>query len=188
MPRISQKTKAELSDALAAVFYLNGYEGASLADLANAAELSKASLYHHFPGGKAEIAKHVLGRVGVKLQKQVIAPLAGGESPTIRLKKSLDATARFYHGEAPSCLMNTLALGRGGVLFGADIAAGVRVWTDALRDALVDGGLTETAATKEAQNTLAQIQGSLVISRAMSSRAPLETTLAQIENRLVALL
>ena len=37
------------------LFRQHGYDGVSLAKIAAATELGKASLYHHFPGGKAEM-------------------------------------------------------------------------------------------------------------------------------------
>ena len=52
--------RIELLNALSDVFRKRGYEGATLAELAAAANLGRASLYHHFPGGKAEMARQVL--------------------------------------------------------------------------------------------------------------------------------
>jgi AcrR family transcriptional regulator len=44
--------KERLVAALSDTFRTHGYGGASVAVLLRAAGLSKASLYHHFPGGK----------------------------------------------------------------------------------------------------------------------------------------
>jgi len=41
------------------VFRNVGYDGASLAVLADATGLKKASLYHRFPGGKEQMAEEV---------------------------------------------------------------------------------------------------------------------------------
>lgn len=42
--------------ALFQLFRESGYDGVSLAQIAVATGLGKASLYHHFPGGKVEMA------------------------------------------------------------------------------------------------------------------------------------
>ncbi|MDH3644464.1 MAG: TetR/AcrR family transcriptional regulator, partial [Gammaproteobacteria bacterium] len=46
----SRATRESLEDQLVTVFKKRGYEGATLNQLADATGLSKASLYHHFPG------------------------------------------------------------------------------------------------------------------------------------------
>ncbi|MFT7651655.1 MAG: TetR/AcrR family transcriptional repressor of lmrAB and yxaGH operons, partial [Candidatus Azotimanducaceae bacterium] len=44
--------KTQLTEDLRQVFITRGYDGATLAHLSASTGLSKASLYHHFPGGK----------------------------------------------------------------------------------------------------------------------------------------
>ena len=44
-------TKEEVLDRLLDTFRDKGYEGASLSELSAAAGLTRASLYHYFPGG-----------------------------------------------------------------------------------------------------------------------------------------
>jgi TetR/AcrR family transcriptional repressor of lmrAB and yxaGH operons len=48
--------KTQLTEDLRRVFITRGYDGATLAHLSASTGLSKASLYHHFPGGKPEMA------------------------------------------------------------------------------------------------------------------------------------
>jgi len=52
----AQPRRDALLRQLGQVFRERGYEGATLTQLAAATGLGKASLYHHFPGGKAEMA------------------------------------------------------------------------------------------------------------------------------------
>ncbi|MCY7320404.1 MAG: TetR/AcrR family transcriptional regulator, partial [Phormidesmis sp. CAN_BIN36] len=60
---------------LVKVFRQYGYEGATLAKLSEATGLGKASLYHHFPKGKEEMASAVLDYLNRGLQEQILAPL-----------------------------------------------------------------------------------------------------------------
>ena len=50
--------RADTLPALAEVFREYGYEGTSLARITKATGLGKGSLYHFFPGGKAEIMSY----------------------------------------------------------------------------------------------------------------------------------
>lgn len=54
-------TRNEILESAALVFRQKGYHGASMADIAAAVELKKASLYHHF-GSKQEILVELLDR------------------------------------------------------------------------------------------------------------------------------
>ena len=49
-------SKEEVLARLMATFRSDGYDGASLAELSQRTGLGKSSLYHYFPGGKAEMA------------------------------------------------------------------------------------------------------------------------------------
>src|SRR3954454_5676749 len=60
-------TKLELIAILDDVFRRRGYEGATLSELSRACNLGKASLYHHFPGGKEEMATVLLRRAIAEL-------------------------------------------------------------------------------------------------------------------------
>src|SRR5437762_12723369 len=52
--------RAALLPVLGEVFRAHGYEGATLALITEATGLGKGSLYHFFPGGKAQMAAAVL--------------------------------------------------------------------------------------------------------------------------------
>ncbi len=59
--------KLELISILDEVFRRRGYDGATLSVLSRACGLGKASLYHHFPGGKDEMADVLLQRAVAQL-------------------------------------------------------------------------------------------------------------------------
>ena len=55
--------RSEAVQKLVMVFRQHGYEGATLSKISEATGLGRASLYHHFPGGKQEMARAVLESV-----------------------------------------------------------------------------------------------------------------------------
>lgn len=67
MPRISD-AKSRFTDTAALLFRRKGYNGVGLAEIIEAADAPKGSFYHHFPGGKEELAEQALrgsaGRFG----------------------------------------------------------------------------------------------------------------------------
>ena len=52
--------KPTLIRSLLNIFREYGYEGASLSKISERTGLGKASLYHHFPNGKQQMAQEVL--------------------------------------------------------------------------------------------------------------------------------
>jgi AcrR family transcriptional regulator len=95
MARPATFSKSELLAKLTEVFRRSGYDGASMADLSKITGLSKASLYHHFPGGKAEMATTVMAEEGKRLQQLVLAPLGDLSNPAEALENSLDGVGSF---------------------------------------------------------------------------------------------
>ncbi|MCJ9428244.1 TetR/AcrR family transcriptional regulator [Kordiimonas marina] len=177
MARPARLTKTGLAEKLSPVFERYGYDGASLSMLAAATGLSKASLYHHFPRGKEDMALYALAHAGARLQKLILAPLAGKDDPRDRLEASLAGTGRYYGGDIPHCLMNSLLLGEGRVLFADRIATAVTAWRQGLMAALSDSGVLGAEADSWAREMIERIQGALVLCRVSGTREPLETCL-----------
>lgn len=185
MPRRAKTPRSKLADQLTEVLLTTGYDGASLAAFSAATGLSKASLYHHFPGGKEDMAGYVLARLGARLQAQVIAPLIGDGPPAERLAASLAATRRYYSGNVPACVMNSLALGSGQAHFAGALKQGLGAWQSSLAAVLAQSGLTAEAAARQATAVIARIQGALVLCRVAGNRAPLDDALDALETELL---
>lgn len=56
VPSLPISTKDRLVLAALSLFQSKGYYGVSISDILEATDLPKGSLYHHFPGGKEELA------------------------------------------------------------------------------------------------------------------------------------
>lgn len=180
MPRKALLTRTALMDRLTPVFLDAGYEGASLSRLAAASGLAKATLYHHFPNGKTDMAASILARTGHRLQALVLDPLFDDAlTPNDRLCESLDGVLEFYDGDVPACTLNTMLMGEGRPLFRDQVHKGLSSWADAL-----DRSLAETEFTLSGTDLLDHIQGCLVRCKAVGSRQPLETLVARWKDAL----
>jgi len=186
MARTARLPKKEIIARLFRVFQECGYEGASLKMLADAAGLSKASLYHYFPGGKEEMAEVVLARAGTGLQKHIFAPLSGAPD-VAALQESLDGVGRYYDGDIPICLMNGLTMGAGFELFGSGIASAVEAWRLAFEEAFAAISGDGEEATAWSRYAIERIQGALILCRVLRSRAPLEACLEELKGDVAAL-
>ena len=174
-------SKSELLTMLAEVFRRSGYDGASMAELSKVTKLSKASLYHHFPGGKAEMATHVMAEEGKRLQQFVLAPLGNLDNPIEALENSLNGVGKFYDGEVPRCLMNSIMLGSGEALFKQGISDAVTAWSKLLANAYEAAGVSADEAQAWSAYALERIQGALIICRVASNRDALEQCLAELQ-------
>lgn len=164
LPRISEDN---LMTAAAEVFRAHGYEGTSLRRLAEATGLEKASLYHRFPGGKEEIAGAVARRVNDWFLKNVVETLKGNGSPAKRIRVVAEKLREFYGDGRKSCTLETLSLPGGGEALAAVLQEGLQGWLDAFTRISKESGVPAAAARARAEQAIIEVEGSLVLSRAL---------------------
>jgi AcrR family transcriptional regulator len=182
------RTIAERADTLPAlgeVFREHGFEGASLSVIGERTGLGKGSLYHFFPGGKEEMAGAVLAEIDAWFEANIFAPLredAGAARAIGRMFKAVDA---YFRSGRRVCLVGALALTDSRDLFARRIRGYFADWTEALADALIRAGHGRRRAHALAEETVAAIQGALVLARAMHDPALFQRALARTKRRLV---
>lgn len=149
--------------AIAEVFRAQGYEGASLSAITAATGLGKGSLYHLFPGGKAQMAEEVLAGIEAWFEREVFSGLR--DLPADQgLDRMFAAVETYFRGGGRVCLVGVLALGEVRDRFATAIEGYFAAWRDALADALRRAGRPDPAGL--AEEILAGIQGALVLARA----------------------
>jgi TetR/AcrR family transcriptional regulator, lmrAB and yxaGH operons repressor len=164
--RPSRNSRQEIVKKLSDVFRRESYSGASLADLAAAVGLGKASLYQKFPEGKAQMGAEVLTEIGRSLASEVLSVLRQNASPTVRFSQMLVAVGKFYNGGQLSCLIDTLSLGEAGQLYRTALLDAIKQWEHALADLARETGQSAAKAAVWAEEVLITIEGSLVLARA----------------------
>lgn len=178
-------SKEETIIQLVDVFRQYGYDGATLVRLSKATGLGKASLYHHFPKGKTEMAAAVLNHVGQWLEENILSLLRGSDEPTTRIRAMSKHVDELYNHGEQACLLALLSLGESHELFHPQIQQALNAWIDGLAQLLVETGQNPDQARIRAEDAILQIQGALVLTRCLGSAAPFQRVLQRLPDDLL---
>lgn len=102
---ISPESRERLLDAAERLFGARGYHAVSMADIADAVGVRKASIYHHVPGGKEELFVEIASRTFTRHHEGLGNALAGADD---HLEAQLQAAARWFVSQAPLGLLAML--------------------------------------------------------------------------------
>lgn len=159
-------SRAALLPRLGEVFRAHGYEGASLTLITSATGLGKGSLYHLFPGGKAQMAKEVLAEIDGWFEREVFAPLRAGADAQAGIAHMFKAVDDYFRSGRRVCLVGVFALGAARDEFADAVHGYFERWHEALASALRRAGHGRGEAEELSEDILAGIQGALVLARA----------------------
>ncbi len=166
--------------SLAEVFRDSGYQGASLARLAEATGLKKASLYYHFPGGKEEMAEAVLDAQRRWFDENVFTPLRGAGPPAGKIEAMIARIEEYFGGGARVCLFGQLALADTRDRFASRIADFFANWITSLGAALSEAGAEPERAVRRAADAVMEVEGALLLSRALGDTGPFHRALRRL--------
>lgn len=177
--------RAAALPALGELFRERGFEGASLADIGERTGLGKGSLYHFFPGGKEEMAAGVLDEIADWFAEAVYKPLREDEDPRAAIGGMFHAVTDYFRSGLRICLVAAFAIDSVRERFPAPIRDYFSDWIAALASALTRMGHAPAEARALAEETLAAIQGALILARALDDPGVFSRTMARIEARLL---
>lgn len=147
------------------VFETQGYDGATLTLLSQATGLGKASLYHHFPGGKADMASALLRDRVALLERLAFSRLQGSLPPAVRLAEFIDGFREYVDDGQRNCLLLVFRDGSAGALHGETIASQFEDWLRRLSAAYEESGQKAKRASRSATDLLSALYGALVTAR-----------------------
>ena len=182
----SRTSREDTIRALIDVFRRCGYDGTTLSMISEATGLGRASLYHHFPGGKQEMATAVLQYVSETFRATVLAPLAEAGSPQERLDNMSRGLITFYGGGEQACLIGVFALADSGAVFRDKVAGSLNGWIAAVAAVLEDAGLGEQLARERAEESAIAVQGALILARGLGNGSAFMRIVEQLPERLLA--
>ena len=169
---------------LFALFRQYGYDGATLSKIAEATGLGKASLYHHFPGGKDEMVEAVLGYSESWFQANILRPLASDGSSQVRLQKMCDRINDLYGGGTRPCLLAILQSGTGRDIFHSKVQTMLESWIGAIAAVLTEAGIDEVIARQRGEDAIIVIQGALMLSQGLDDPAPFRRIIQSLPEQL----
>ena len=175
--------REEMMDRLLEVFRRDGVEGASVVDLMQAVGLQKGSLYHHFPRGKTEIAEAVLAHVERLFEAMVFSPLREAATAAEGVATMCRALEVYFAQGHKVCLPALIGLGPTRDQFGTAIEGFFHRWIKALADAFIKGGMPVDAAMLLAEQAIIDIQGAIVVARALGQPEPFLRAMNRVNQR-----
>jgi TetR/AcrR family transcriptional regulator, lmrAB and yxaGH operons repressor len=176
---------ADFIPKLMAVFQQYGYEGASITRFSEATGLQRGSIYHYFPKGKEEMAEAVLDHITQMMENVLLAPLRSKAAPIDRIKKMNENVDAFYRHGQQDCLLALFSIGEAHHLFQERVQRALSLWVNELALVLVDAGITTISAHQRAEEAVAMIQGSLLLTRGLKKTEIFERILSKMPDMLL---
>jgi AcrR family transcriptional regulator len=167
-----------------------GYAGMELRDVAERGDAPRGSIYHHFPGGKAQLAAEAAELDGVRIRIGIERSLVErGLKETLAMfgeifrKRSANDPGRI------GCPVAAAALARPeDPALAAAATAAFESWEGTIADALEREGIGAERAATFAAMVVSTIEGALVRTRAAGDHAPLDSAIAGLGQALDGLL
>jgi TetR/AcrR family transcriptional repressor of lmrAB and yxaGH operons len=166
-------TRDRLVAAMLDALRTRGYHGVGLTELLTAAQAPKGVLYHHFPGGKAELAVCAIESVVGKLCADLEKVLQRTGDPVDALGAWMAQAQRVLAGSgfASGCPLATIALEStpDDEAIRSALADGFAAIRTRLADALAGAGMAREQASGAAALIVSAYEGALVQARVAGS-------------------
>jgi TetR/AcrR family transcriptional regulator, lmrAB and yxaGH operons repressor len=166
------------------LFRQYGYDGTTLSKISEATGLGKASLYHHFPGGKDEMVEAVLDYLEGWLDQNVLQIIRSPGEPLTRLQLMCDHVNEVYEGGQQPCLFTILLLGSARDVFHDQVRRIFRGWIDAIATVLMESGMDAKLAQQRGEDGVIAIQGALILSQGLHDSVPFQRVIQQLPQQL----
>jgi TetR/AcrR family transcriptional regulator, lmrAB and yxaGH operons repressor len=168
-----------------------GYAGMELRDVAVRGKAPRGSIYHHFPGGKRQLAVEATALEGAQVRAAIESSLAErGMKRTLLMFGERFRRAAGGEPERLGCPVAAAALARPeDPALAAAATAAFQSWEAPIAAALRTEGVGKKDAETFAGLILSTVEGALLRARAAGSQAPLDSAikgLGQALDRLLA--
>lgn len=177
-------TRATHLATLFELFRHHGYEGVSLSKISEATGLGRASLYHHFPGGKAEMIRATLDYSQQWVAENVVQVLAGEGTVETRIGVMCDRLNELHGSGQQPCLLAALSTGASQADFHTQVQESMGLVIGAIATTLTEAGLPPTLAKQRAEDALVSLEGALIVSRGLGDMSVFQRAIAQLPSKL----
>lgn len=167
-----------------------GYAGMELRDVAERGRAPRGSIYHHFPGGKAQLAREAAELEGATIRDLIERSLEErGLKATLTMFGEIFRRRVEDHPERIGCPVAAAALARPeDPELAATATAAFQSWERPIAAALRDEGVSRREAENFAGLVVSTVEGALIRARAAGSTDPLDSAIGGLEGALGCLL
>jgi TetR/AcrR family transcriptional regulator, lmrAB and yxaGH operons repressor len=188
--RESRDGRARLLDGARKLLAEKGYAGMELRDVAERGQAPRGSIYHHFPGGKRQLAIEAATLEGTEIRTMIERSLAehGLRKTLVRFGEIFRRRVKD-HPERMGCPVAAAALARPeDPALAAAATAAFQSWERPIAEALRKEGVDELPAETFSGLVVSTIEGALLRARAAGSQDPLDSAIGGLERALDSLL
>ncbi|HME77498.1 MAG TPA: TetR/AcrR family transcriptional regulator [Mycobacterium sp.] len=165
-----------------------GAAGVTVDAVLSRSQSPRGSVYHHFPGGRAEIISEALRLAGEIISGIIEQPTALGSRGALRRIGKLWNRLLLESDFNAGCPVVSVAVGGS-----ADdqhlqpaVAEIFQRWDQALVEAMIADGVDTQRARRLATMAVAAIEGAIILCRVERSTAPLNDVIAELESLIAA--
>jgi AcrR family transcriptional regulator len=160
------------------LFRVQGLHATGLAEVLERSGAPRGSLYHHFPGGKAELASVTLNAASARIEAALasLVGTTGSVAAALRAYGTASAARLRASDFAEGCPIGNTVL-EASVLspeLRSVCDAALRAWEAVIADALVAEDVAKDEAASLGTFVVATFEGALLVARARRSTAPME--------------
>lgn len=167
-----------------------GYAGMELRDVAERGKAPRGSIYHHFPGGKSQLAAEA-----ARVEGEEIGVLIERSLEERGVRGTLERFGEIFrrrvvdHPERIGCPVAAAALARPeDPELAAAATAAFGSWEKSIAAALLDEGVSRRDAETFAGLVISTVEGALIRARAAGSTDPLDSAIGGLGQALDRLL
>lgn len=187
---INNDSRQRMIQSAALLFREQGYSGTGFRDVIEHSGAPRGSIYHHFPGGKAQLAEETMAWAGAVVARRIERAVAGGD-PLAVVKLFVDFWRDTLQDTdfRAGCPVVAVAIEADAGSRPLDaVSAAFATWQDLVAESLRIAGVGKADSRRLATLTIAAIEGAIVLCRAHRDLRPLNDVRHTLESTLKAAL
>ena len=166
------------------LFRERGYAATSFNDVLERGGAPRGSIYHHFPGGKEQLAREALQWYAERVARALDSTGSAREIVDLFLASSREALVASDFSAGCAVAAVTLDLGPGEDRLKPSVADAFGRWRTVLTKAFTREGATPAQARRLAAFTVAAVEGALILARAERSAQPCDDVATELRAHL----
>ncbi|WP_041314060.1 TetR/AcrR family transcriptional regulator [Mycobacterium sp. JS623] len=175
MTVITSDSRDRMIQSAALLFRENGYSGTGFRDVIEHSGAPRGSIYHHFPGGKEQLAAETVAWAAAVIERRITRAAESGD-PIAALGIFVESWREVLEDSnfRAGCPVVAVAAEADAGSTATDAAAAAfGRWQDLIGRTLLDSGVSRTDSRRLATTVVAAIEGAILLCRVRRDIRPL---------------